>query len=184
MWRAAASAPGGGVACQPRSRRLLRWPGEMSGRRRKPLVLAAAALAALALAGGVLAATDGAPPPSSRPPAGTPAALPVPDAPLPREPGELAAALAATSTALDAAIDRWRTRGDPSLGRPPRDVSLLALHQQRISRLLGSRRALARGTLARLPRTLRAVARDNVRARRDLSRITSTRRGPRPRIRI
>jgi membrane-bound lytic murein transglycosylase B len=156
----------------------------MPSRRRKPLAVAAAALVALALAGAVLAATNGSPPPPRPTPGGTSATLPAPDAPLPRHAGELAAALVSNATALDAAIDRWRTAADPSRGGPPPDVSLLALHQQRIYRLLGSRPALARATLARLPRTLRAVARDNVRARRDLSRISSIHRGPPPRIRV
>jgi membrane-bound lytic murein transglycosylase B len=159
----------------------------MPSRHRKPLAVAvaAAALIALALAGAVLVAVrEGDPPPPSPTPGGTTAAPPAPDAPLPRDSGELADALASTSIALGAAIDRWRTEGDPSRGGPPHDVARLALHQQRIYRLLGTRRALARATLARLPQTLRPVARDNVLARRELSRITSIHRGPPPRIRI
>src|SRR5215207_808693 len=137
----------------------------MPSRHRKPV--AVAALIALALAAAVLAAVpDGDPRPASPTPGGTTAELPRPDAPLPRDPGELAAALASSSIALDAAIDRWRTEGEPSSGRPPSDVSLLALHQQRIYRLLGPRPALARATVDRLPMTLRRVARDNVLARR------------------
>lgn len=67
---------------------------------------------------------------------GAPAALPAPDAPLPRAPGVLAARLVRTTDAVLAAVDRWRADGDPSRGGPPRDVELLALHQQRILRLL------------------------------------------------
>lgn len=69
-------------------------------------------------------------------PAGAAARLPAPDAPLPRAPGVLAARLLATTDAVLAAVDRWRADGDPSRGGPPRDVELLALHQQRILRLL------------------------------------------------
>jgi soluble lytic murein transglycosylase-like protein len=157
----------------------------MPRRRPKPLTVVAALLVALALAGAVWAAERGdSPPPPSPSPGGTTVTLPAPDAPLPRQPGKLAAALASTSTALDAAIDRWRSDGDPAHGRPPHDVSLLALHQQRIYRLLGRRRGLGGAVLARLPGPVRGAARDNVRARRDLSRITSVHRGPRPRIRI
>jgi soluble lytic murein transglycosylase-like protein len=145
--------------------------------------LAGVALVVLALVGAVLAARDGDHPPPSSPPGGT-TTLPTPDAPLPRNPGGLAAALAANAGALNAAIERWRTEGDPARGGPPRDVSLLALREQRIYRVLGSHPALARATVARLPRALGPVARDNVRARRDLSRITSIHRGPPPRIRI
>jgi soluble lytic murein transglycosylase-like protein len=153
-----------------------------AGKSRRSLAVTVAALIALVLAGAVVAGvTDGDPP---RPTGGTSPELPAPDERLPGDPGELAAALASTSTALDAAIDRWRTEGDPSQGRPPHDVALLALHQQRIYRLLGTRRVLARATLARLPRSLRSVARDNVVARRELARITSVHRGPRPEIRI
>jgi hypothetical protein len=44
---------------------------------------------------------------------------PPPDAPVPREPRALATRLAATTAGLGAAIDRWRTAGDPARGRPP-----------------------------------------------------------------
>jgi membrane-bound lytic murein transglycosylase B len=157
----------------------------MPSRRRKPLAVAAGALIALVLATAVLATIPGghSPPPSPTP-GSRPPAPPELDGRLPRDPAGLAAALASASTALDAAIDRWRSEGDPSRGGPPRDVAVLALRQQRIYRLLGTRRALARATLARLPRTLRPVARDNVRARRELSLVTSIHRGPPPRIRV
>jgi soluble lytic murein transglycosylase-like protein len=155
----------------------------MSSRLGKPL--AAGALIAVAVAAVVLAAVPDGEPPSPRViSGGATASLPAPDAPLPREPGKLATALASTSTALEAAIDRWRRGGDPSRGGVPRDVGLLALYQQRIYRLLGSHRRIAHATLRHLPGTLRASARDNVLARRELSRITSVHRGPRPKIRI
>jgi transglycosylase-like protein with SLT domain len=157
----------------------------MPSRHRNALAAAVGALVALALAGAVLVAfREGDRPPSSPRPGDTAAASPGPDAPLPSDPDELADALASTSTALDVAIDRWRTEGDPSRGRPPHDVARFALHEQRIYRVLGTRRALARATLAHLPRAMRHSARENVLARRELSRITSVHRGPPPRIRI
>jgi membrane-bound lytic murein transglycosylase B len=155
----------------------------MSRRIGKPL--AAGALIAVVLTAVVLAAVPDDAPPPPRPDSGrTTAALPAPDAPLTRDPGRLAAALASASAALETAIDRWRRDGDPSRRGVPRDVALLALHQQRIYRLLGTHRRLARATLTRLPGAVRGSALDNVLARRELSRITSVHRGPPPRIRI
>lgn len=144
--------------------------------RGRPMLIA---LAVLALGCG----NSGQQPP---PPAPTPAANPLPaaDAPIPREPAVLAATLASTSASLNAAIDRWRAEGDPARGAAPRDVALLALHQQRIYRLLTDRRRLYRGVLAAVPRALRAEVRDNVLARRELGLIKSVHRGPRPKIRI
>jgi membrane-bound lytic murein transglycosylase B len=159
----------------------------------KLIALAALAIAVLGLAGAVMAAVSDddeqaqAPPPRQTPapqPTPAPPQLPAPDVALPRDPAALAAALATTTAALDAAIDRWRAEGDPAVGTPPPDVALLALHQQRIYRRLGDRRALARAALAAVPRPLRAEVRDNVVARRELGEITSVRRGPPPKIRI
>ena len=68
------------------------------------------------------------------------------DAPLRAAP--LAERLATTQRALDAAIQRWRERGDIRSGRPPREVTLLALDEQRIHVLLAERRRLAARVLA------------------------------------
>jgi membrane-bound lytic murein transglycosylase B len=123
--------------------------------------------------------------PAAVPPEGTPEpSLPAAEAPVPGDAAGLAAALEETSAQLDAAIDRWRADGDPARGGPPEDVTLLALYQQRIYRRLGDRPRLVRPVLAALPRGLRAEARDNVAARRELGRIKSVRRGPPPRIAI
>jgi soluble lytic murein transglycosylase-like protein len=89
--------------------------------------------------------------------------LPPPNAPIPREPAALVARLEATSSALGAAIDRWR-----GAGPPPRDVTLLALYEQRVVRLLARDERLAAPVLARDP-----AIRDDVLAARDLGRLTA-----------
>ena len=101
-----------------------------------------------------------------------PAAPPAPAQAIPREPARLAETLATTTFELRRAIVRWRTRGNPSRGGPPRDVTLYALYQQRIYRLLARDDRLARATAARLPAWLVPEARDIVAARRTLSRLT------------
>jgi len=116
-------------------------------------------------------------------PAPTAAPLPRPDAPLPREPEALAAALAGTTRALRSEIERWTRDGDPAAGPPPEAVTLLALHQQRIYRLIGPERQLGDGVLARLPASVRGEARDTVRARRALLAIPPS-GNRRPRIRV
>ena len=154
-------------------------------RRLLPLLAAAAAVLVAGVAG-LLARDDERPAGSGSEPA-APAqvqALPEPDGPLPRGAEALAAELAATRDALWAAIDRWRADGDPARGGPPEDVAQLALRQQRIYRQLGGSPRLARFAIAALPARLRPEARDNVRARRELGRIKSVKRGPPPKIAI
>ena len=58
-------------------------------------------------------------------------APPPPEAPLPREPVALAEALAGTTAGLHAAIDAWQA-SPRAAGPTPRDVTLWALHQQRL----------------------------------------------------
>jgi membrane-bound lytic murein transglycosylase B len=101
----------------------------------------------------------------------TPAALPRPDAPLPRDPAALADALARTTRALRAEIERWRRDGDPAAGPPPEAVTLLALYQQRIYRRIAPARRLGARVLALLPASVRGEARDTVNARRALITI-------------
>ena len=97
--------------------------------------------------------------------------LPAPDAPLPRDPGRLASDLTRTDGDLGRAIDAWVAAGT-TRGAPPRDVTLLALHQQRIYRLFARDPKLGTATLRLLPSGLAASARDTVTARRDLFRLT------------
>jgi membrane-bound lytic murein transglycosylase B len=97
--------------------------------------------------------------------------LPTPTAPIPAAPSQLAAAVRQTQGALYAAIDRW-DKSSP----PPRDVTLLALYEQRIIRKLADDPRLARSVIREVP----AIASD-VTARADLARLTAA--GPLPRAR-
>jgi membrane-bound lytic murein transglycosylase B len=89
-------------------------------------------------------------------------ALPAPNAPIPAAPRPLAAALRNTERSLNAAIDRW-DRSAP----PPRDVTLLALYEQRILRTLGNDRRLARAVVKLDP-----AAAGDVAARADLASLS------------
>jgi soluble lytic murein transglycosylase-like protein len=91
-------------------------------------------------------------------------ALPRPAAPIPAQPKPLAAALVHTERTLDGAIDRWQPAA-----RPPRDVTLLALYEQRIIRRLGKEPAVAAAVVRFDP-----AARDDVAARADIVRLAST----------
>jgi soluble lytic murein transglycosylase-like protein len=95
--------------------------------------------------------------------------LPAPNAPIPTSARPLATALTQTERSLDEAIDRW----DKST-KPPHDVTLLALYEQRIIRVLGERPALARAVLRLDPQ-----AADDVAARVDLKALVGS--GPVPR---
>jgi membrane-bound lytic murein transglycosylase B len=101
---------------------------------------------------------------------------PEPDAPLPREPAALAGALTATVRSLRAA-------GWDGTGAAPREVTLLALHHQRVLRLMAERRSLGDATLRELPRDVLGEARDTVVARRRIDRIPRS-PGRVPRIRV
>jgi membrane-bound lytic murein transglycosylase B len=98
---------------------------------------------------------------------------PAADAPVPREPAVLAERLTTTQRGLDEAVDAWRAQGDPARGAPPEDVTLYALDQQRIHRLLSARPRLARAVLARVPGRIAAHARATIRARRKLAPLAT-----------
>ena len=91
------------------------------------------------------------------------AALPPPDAPLPRSPAAIVRALEGTDRRLDAALAGW----DISLP-PPRPVTLLALYEQRIVRMLAERPELAEDVVERYP-----AAADDVAARRELGQLAT-----------
>jgi hypothetical protein len=104
--------------------------------------------------------------------------LPGPNAVIPPNPARLAATLTTTMRHLRDALGRWNP------AHPiPEDVTLLALHHQRILRSLASHRALGDATLARLPTDIRGEARDTVFARRQLAAIPRS-PGRLPRIRV
>ena len=101
-------------------------------------------------------------------------AAPPPHAPVPRAPDALAIALVRTTGELRRAVDRWRLERS-SRRAPPDDVTLAALYQQRIYRLLSKDPRLARRTIARLPPSLRGQATDVVAARRRLATLATPR---------
>lgn len=99
-----------------------------------------------------------------------PAAAPAPNAPLPSGAAPIAERLAATTESLYTVVAVWRTSGTP---RPPRELRLWALHQQRLYLTLGLARPQAgEAVVQRLPRELHANARDVLTARRALVRLT------------
>ena len=120
-----------------------------------------AAIAALAVTALVAAQEDD----------GRRAFLPEPAAAIPREPSALARRLEETHVALRRSIDAWVRGGGAARGGPPRDVTLQALHHQRIYRLLSARPVLAARTLRRLPRGLGRAARDLLAGLRALRRL-------------
>ncbi|HEY1274557.1 MAG TPA: lytic transglycosylase domain-containing protein [Thermoleophilaceae bacterium] len=142
--------------------------------------LIAAALAVAAATGLAVAAVhndDAGPPPAATTRPAEPA-LPAPDVAIPRDPRRLATALTATTRRLREALTRW----DPA-DPVPEDVTLLALHHQRILRTLAARRALGDAAVRRLPRDVGPEARDTVAARRQLAAIPRS-PGRLPRVRI
>jgi soluble lytic murein transglycosylase-like protein len=99
-----------------------------------------------------------------------PAAAPPPNAPLPSGAAPIAERLAATTESLYTAVAIWRTSETP---RPPRELRLWALHQQRLYLALGLERPQAgEAVVQRLPRELHANAADVLTARRALVRLT------------
>ena len=97
---------------------------------------------------------------------------PAPHAAIPRGAVRLSARLAASSADLRGAIAAWRGTHPGRRTRPPRDVALLALHVERIDRLLARRPGLSARTLRRLPPRARAEAADSAGALRSLFRLT------------
>ena len=99
-----------------------------------------------------------------------PTAAPPPNAPLPSGAAPIAQRLAAATQSLHTAVDGWRTSGTP---RPPRQLRLWALHQQRLYLALGLAGTEAGDTVVRrLPPALQANARDVLTARRALVGLT------------
>ena len=129
------------------------------------VLLAIAAAAGLTVAVAQEGRDDPAPSPTT-PLAPEEQPLPAPELALPRDASRLAAALTATTRRLRESLRRWQ-----GAATVPRDVAYLALHHQRILRLMAVRRALGDATLTRLPRDVRGEARDTVIGRRQLAAI-------------
>jgi Transglycosylase SLT domain len=98
---------------------------------------------------------------------------PPPGAPIPRDPGRLAVRLHATTQALDSAVRRWRATTPAA--RPPAEVILYALYQQRIVIALSERRATGDAVLHRLPADEAQPLRSELLARRELGRLSRPR---------
>jgi membrane-bound lytic murein transglycosylase B len=97
-------------------------------------------------------------------------AAPGPRAPIPHDPADLAQAFVSTKRDLVAAIDDWVAAGATT--RPPPDVTLNALYEQRIELVLARRPRLAGAALPRLPSALAAEMKTNIAAKRELWRLT------------
>lgn len=145
---------------------------------RRTRTLAACAASAVVLTAAVAAADDA---PSSATAGPTPLermaeagpALPQPDVRLPTREAGIATALADTTVRLRDALTAWDAGADLETARPPEDVTLLALHHQRlVFSLVGQPRLTAR-VVARLPETVRGEIKDTMAARESLRRIKS-----------
>jgi membrane-bound lytic murein transglycosylase B len=97
---------------------------------------------------------------------------PPPGAPIPRDPAALAARIQTTDRNLDTAIDTWPASG---AARPPMDVTLYALYQQRIVILLTEKPTLSRRVLARMPAADARPLGNELAVRRELRRLSTPR---------
>ena len=99
-----------------------------------------------------------------------PAAAPPPSAPIPSGAALVASGSPSSTQSLHAAVDLWRTSETP---RPPRQLLLWALHEQRLYLALGlAPPERGDAVVRRLPRQLQVKARDVLTARRALVRLT------------
>ena len=104
------------------------------------------------------------------------AAAPPPNAPLPSGVEPVAQRLTVATESLYTAVAVWR---GSEAQRPPRELRLWALHQQRLYLALGlARPQVGDAVVGRLPRGLHANARDVLTARRALVRLTPPTRRP------
>ena len=99
-------------------------------------------------------------------------AAPPPGAPIPADPGRLAARIETTEQALAAAVDRWRAS---AATRPPLEVTLWALYEQRLVIVLTERRRVADAVLRRVPAAQAAALRNELAARRELRGLSTPR---------
>jgi membrane-bound lytic murein transglycosylase B len=99
------------------------------------------------------------------------AAPPAANAPLPRTAGATATALAASTRDLEARIRAWLRARPAVADRPPAEITLDALYQQRIYRNMRKHPAFGTRVIAAMPAKLRSQARDNFAAGRSLLRL-------------
>src|SRR5690242_10210115 len=99
---------------------------------------------------------------------------PSPDAPIPTDPAAVASALRRADADLRRALPGWAA-GPPS-ARPPANVVLLSLYEQRVYGTLADEPALARRVVTLLPAALAAAARADMAANRSLGSLS----GPPP----
>lgn len=85
--------------------------------------------------------------------------MPDPERRIPVRASRLADVLEETILAREAAVERWASSGGTTEWPVPEDVVLLTLYEQRIYRLLATRRALLSEVIDRLPPRLSAQAR-------------------------
>jgi hypothetical protein len=98
---------------------------------------------------------------------------PPPGASIPQQPAALAARIESTTLDLDVAVDGWRAQPRPA--RPPTDLTLDALYQQRVLILLSARPRLARRVLSLLPRSTAKELSEELGARSELAHLSRPR---------
>jgi transglycosylase-like protein with SLT domain len=141
-------------------------------RRAVPIViLVVLATGSAACTGAPAAGNSGSPSPGGAAVAAWP---PGPDVPIPTDPAILASTLQHADADLRRSLPPWV--GGPTSARPPTDVVLLSLYQQRVYGTLAGNRSLARRVVAMLPGHLAAAARANIAADRSLGSLS----GPPP----
>jgi membrane-bound lytic murein transglycosylase B len=106
------------------------------------------------------------------------AAPPEPNAPLPRTAAAVAAALVTTDSSVRSAIDAWQS---PRTS-PPQQLTLFALYDQRLLRMLATSPGLRRAATASLPPILRTHVAQLAIAHAELVRITPPLRTRVPRV--
>jgi membrane-bound lytic murein transglycosylase B len=95
-------------------------------------------------------------------------AAPAPNAPIPHEPPALARTIVQAEADVEQVVREWL----PATSAPPLSVTLHALYQQRIYRLLAHEQRLARRTLRLLPPSVANASRDFLVAHHELYRLT------------
>jgi soluble lytic murein transglycosylase-like protein len=137
-----------------------------------------AVLVIAVVAGGSAACTGSASPgpPATPPPVGSVPAPwpPPPDAPVPTDPAVVASTLRRADAELRSALPAWA--GGPPTARPPADVVLLSLYEQRVFGTIAERPGVVRQVVAKLPAGLAAAVRANVAANLSLRSLS----GPPP----